>query len=83
MKPEIDIYFSDHFHVRPSVIERYGAFNISLLADLPLFVDPFLLFNSRKPAYRKLHDAFGTAQWQGNVYDVMKELLEIRKAARN
>jgi hypothetical protein len=27
-----------------------------LLADLPLFVDPFLLFNSRKPKYRALHD---------------------------
>jgi hypothetical protein len=27
-----------------------------LLADLPLFVDPFLLFNSKKPVYRALHD---------------------------
>jgi L-ribulokinase len=32
--------------------------------------------------YRKLHDAFGTEQWNGNLYDVMKELLEIRKTTR-
>ena len=37
------------------VIEKYGAFDVSLLADLPLFVDPFLLFNSKRPIYRKLH----------------------------
>jgi L-ribulokinase len=33
--------------------------------------------------YKKLHDAFGTEQWCGNLHDVMKELLEIRNAARN
>jgi hypothetical protein len=50
------VYFSDFFEVRRSVLSRYGAFNVSLLADLPLFVDPFLLFNSKKPKYRALHD---------------------------
>jgi L-ribulokinase len=34
------------------------------------------------PLYRQLHDAFGTTQWQGNLFDVMKRLLEIRNAAR-
>jgi L-ribulokinase len=34
------------------------------------------------PLYRKLHDAFGTPQYQGNLYDVMKELIAIRNAAR-
>ena len=33
--------------------------------------------------YRKLHDAFGTENWTGNLYDVMKRLMEIRSAARN
>lgn len=33
--------------------------------------------------YRKLHDAFGTTEWQGNLHDVMKELLAIRGRARN
>lgn len=32
--------------------------------------------------YRKLHDAFGTHEWNGNLYDVMKQLLDIRSRAR-
>ena len=49
-------YFSDFFEVSPEVIEAYGAFNISLISDLPLFIDPFLLFNSEKPEYQELHN---------------------------
>jgi len=33
--------------------------------------------------YHKLHDAFGTREWNGNLHDVMKRLLEIRAKARN
>jgi len=33
--------------------------------------------------YRKLHDAFGTPQATGNLYDVMKKLIEIRMQVRN
>ena len=51
----MDLYFSDVFNVKPSVLDRYGAFNVCLVADLPLFVDPFLIFNSRRPRYRQLH----------------------------
>jgi hypothetical protein len=29
---------------------------VSLVTDLPLFIDPFLLFHSKKPDYQKLHD---------------------------
>src|ERR1035438_3961703 len=32
--------------------------------------------------YRKLHDAFGTQQAGGSLYDVMKQLIEIRNRAR-
>jgi L-ribulokinase len=32
--------------------------------------------------YRRLHDAFGTQQATGNLYDVMKQLIEIRNQAR-
>ncbi|TLD39969.1 MAG: hypothetical protein JETT_3764 [Candidatus Jettenia ecosi] len=49
------VYFSDIFNVKPNIIEKYGAFNISLVNDLPLFVDPFLLFNSKNTEYQKLH----------------------------
>ena len=32
--------------------------------------------------YKTLHDAFGTKEWQGNLFDVMKQLIEIRRRAR-
>jgi L-ribulokinase len=32
--------------------------------------------------YKQLHDAFGTPAWKGNMFNVMKTLLEIRAAAR-
>jgi L-ribulokinase len=32
--------------------------------------------------YRKLHDALGTREWNGNLFDVMKQLLEIRSRVR-
>ncbi|HEY3762435.1 MAG TPA: ribulokinase [Verrucomicrobiae bacterium] len=34
------------------------------------------------PLYKQLHDAFGTQKWNGNLYGVMKELIEIRNRAR-
>jgi len=49
------VYFSDFFDVNPDVIEKYGAFNISLINDFPLFIDPFLLFNSDKEKYQEMH----------------------------
>lgn len=52
----LKMYFSDFFSVDPAVVEEYGAFDLSLINDLPLFVDPFLLFNSDKPEYVALHD---------------------------
>lgn len=51
----IELYVTQHFGVDPAVMEGYGAFDISLASDLPLFVDPFLLFNSEKPEYLALH----------------------------
>jgi hypothetical protein len=50
------IYFSDFFVVPPNTLDEYGAFDVSLLTDLPLFIDPFLLFNSDKPEYRQEHE---------------------------
>ena len=51
------LYLSDYFEVSEEALDQYGAFNISLVSDLPLFIDPFLLFNSDKPEYRRLHDS--------------------------
>jgi len=33
--------------------------------------------------YRQLHDAFGTQEWSGNLYRVMKRLIDIRSSVRN
>ena len=52
---ELKIYFSDFFDVDEDIIESYGAVNISLINDMPLFEDPFLLFNSEKPEYQQIH----------------------------
>lgn len=52
----MQIYFTDYFKISEQILEQYGAFNISLRSDLPLFVDPFLLFYSSKREYRELHD---------------------------
>jgi hypothetical protein len=49
------IYFSDVFDVTPESVRAHGAFDISLINDLPLFVDPFLLFHSDKAEYQALH----------------------------
>lgn len=51
----MNIYFSDYFSVSKKKLKKYGAFDISLINDLPLFIDPFLLFNSNKKQYKKLH----------------------------
>jgi hypothetical protein len=52
----MNLYFTDYFDVSKDLLEAYGALNISLVIDLPLFIDPFLLFNSDKPEYQSLHD---------------------------
>lgn len=54
---ELKLYFSDFFGIDADIIESYGAVNISLINDLPLFIDPFLLFNSEKDEYQSIHKA--------------------------
>jgi hypothetical protein len=51
----MNVYFSDYFGVSVDDLNEYGAFNVSLINDLPVFIDPFLLFNSEKPEYQTLH----------------------------
>lgn len=52
----VKLLFSEYFEIDESVLENYGALNICIDADLPLFIDPFLLFASEKPEYVDLHD---------------------------
>lgn len=51
------VYFSERFEVDPTVLEDYGALDISVVTDLPLFIDPFLLFNSEKTEYQALYES--------------------------
>lgn len=64
------VYFSDYFKVDSNVLEAYGAFDISLINDLPLFIDPFLLYGSDKIEYKILHDS------------ILKYLLFLRKKSK-
>ena len=68
------VYFSDHFNVGRSIIEGYGAIDISLLADIPLFIDPFLIFESDKEEYKKLHES---------IIDYLKFLKEVAPLAHD
>ncbi len=40
------------------------------------------IYRELYPLYRTLHDAFGTQEWSGNLFDVMKKLIEIRGRVR-
>lgn len=50
------LLFSDYFEIDVSVLDEYGALNMCIEADLPLFIDPFLLFASDKLEYQALHN---------------------------
>ena len=50
------LQFSTYFEIDEKILEEEGYVNISLLCDMPLFVDPFLIFNSEKKEYQELHE---------------------------
>lgn len=52
-----NVFFSEWFGVDPQLLEDYGALDISVVSDLPMFIDPFLLFNSDKAEYQALHES--------------------------
>ncbi len=52
----IKLLFSEYFEIDADVLDAYGVLNICIDADLPLFIDPFLLFSSEKPEYVGLHE---------------------------
>lgn len=53
---KIKTYFNEYVDIDEQILEDYGALNVSLVNDLPLFIDPFLLFESKNPEYQVLHD---------------------------
>jgi len=40
------------------------------------------VYNQLYRLYRQLHDAFGSKEWSGSLYNVMKDLLALRDQAR-
>lgn len=67
------MYFSEYFRVSEKKLSDYGAFDISLVCDLPLFIDPMLIFNSDKPEYKALHDSM--IKYFHFLYEKSKENL--------
>lgn len=65
------LLFSDYFEIDVSILDAYGALNICIEADLPLFIDPFLLFASDKVEYQALHDK------------IIEHLVNLRQIAVN
>jgi len=49
------MFFSERFNVDAELIKAYGAVDLSLVCDIPLFIDPMLIFNSDKKEYQALH----------------------------
>ena len=54
MNPQL--LFNEYFDIDQALVDQYGALNICLEADLPLFIDPFLLFSSTSVEYQILHE---------------------------
>ena len=50
------MFFSEYYGIESSVVENYGAVDISFVCDIPLFIDPMLIFNSEKEEYKVLHE---------------------------
>ncbi len=53
---ELKLLFSDYFNIPSAKLESYGCLDICINSDLPLFIDPFLLFASEKKEYQQLHN---------------------------
>ena len=51
------MFFSEWFKIDSDLIKGYGAVDISLVCDVPLFIDPMLIFNSENENYKKLHES--------------------------
>ena len=47
--------FSDYFGVEKTIIDEYGAVDISLFADTPLFIDPLLIYNNEEQEIKKAY----------------------------
>lgn len=49
-------FFSEHFWITKESMDQYWAMDIVINHDNPLFIDPFLLYASKKKIFRKRHE---------------------------
>lgn len=72
--------FSELFEVEKEILEEEGFVDLSLLCDLPLFIDPFLIFGSQKEEYQLLNDEINKyllfLKNKAINYDLTKGLLK-------
>ncbi len=71
------MFFSERFQVDSDLVKAYGAVDISLVCDIPLFVDPMLIFNSDKPLYQLIHQ--GIIRYFHFLYTKSKEGLSTKE----
>ena len=48
-------FINEYLGIDEQLLDEFGAFNIFIINDLPLFIDPFFLFHSQKEEYQSLH----------------------------
>ncbi len=46
------MYFSEAFGIDRELLNEYGAIDISLICDTPLFIDPMLIFIVKKKSIK-------------------------------
>ncbi|MCX6752153.1 MAG: hypothetical protein NTZ87_01490 [Candidatus Nomurabacteria bacterium] len=56
MKKDTRVSFCAYYGIEKNKLNEAGFFNISLISDIPLFIDPFNLFYSDNKEYEALHD---------------------------
>lgn len=61
--------FSSAFNISSNLVDEYGAIDVSLENDLPLFIDPFLLFDSDDEELKQIHS------------EIVRYLLFLKKKA--
>jgi L-ribulokinase len=44
--------------------------------------DHYKVYQRLHALYKKLHDAFGTEEWTGSLYNIMKDLIDLRESQR-
>ncbi len=65
--------FSEYYKIDAACLKKYGAIDISLVADTPLFIDPLLIFSKKNQKYKDLHSQ--TLKYFIFLYKKAREIL--------